>query len=87
MHHDIQIRPWDVVGVDMFQLNNQNYLCIANYHGKFLVSKKTEKLSADNLISALKVIFAEYGTPKRVMSDTGGNFISENLKASAIASI
>ena len=56
--HDIPIRPWDVIGADMFQLNNKNYLCIVDYHSKFQAVKKTEGLSADSLISAFKVVFS-----------------------------
>ena len=37
-------------------------------------------LSADSLIAAVKVIFGEYGIPQWIMSDTGGNFISEKSK-------
>ena len=40
IHHDIPIRPWYVVGADMFTLNNKNYLCIVDYHSKFLIIKK-----------------------------------------------
>ena len=47
IHHDIPIRPWDVLGVDIFQLNNKNYLCIVDYHSKFLAVKKVEELSVD----------------------------------------
>ena len=79
IHHEIPIKPWDVVGADIFQLNNKNYLCIVNYHRKFLVVK-IKGLSVDSLILALKVVFAEYGIPKRVMSDAGSNFISEKYK-------
>ena len=39
-----------------------------------------DNLSADSLISAFKVIIAEYGIPKRVMSDAGGNFMAEKFK-------
>ena len=42
IHHDIPMRPWDVIGAE--------------------------------------VIFAEYGIPQRIMSDTGSNFISEKFK-------
>ena len=38
-----------------------------------------ERLSADSLISAFKVVFSEYGIPKRIMSDVGGNFILGKL--------
>ena len=69
-----------MIGVDMFTLNDKNYLCIVDYHSKFLISKKTEDLSADCLILTCKTIFAEYGIPKRIMSDSGGNFTSEKFK-------
>ena len=64
----------------MFTLNKKNYLCIIDYHGKFPIIKKTKDLSADSLIFTYKVIFLEYGIPKRKMSDAGGNFVSEKFK-------
>ena len=80
IHHDIPLRPWDMIGADVFQLNNKNYLCIVDYHSTFLVIKRMEGLSAESLIAAVKIIFAEYSIPCRLMSDAGGNFISEKFK-------
>ena len=68
IHNDIPLRPWKVLGVDIFQLNNKNYLCIVDYHSKFLVIKRMEGLLAENLIATVKIIFAEYGIPCRLMS-------------------
>ena len=28
IHHDIPVRPWDIIGTDMSTLNNKDYLCI-----------------------------------------------------------
>ena len=42
--------------------------------------KKTDNLSADSLISTLKIVIADYGIPKRVMSDAGGNFVSKKFQ-------
>ena len=39
LHHDIPLRPWEVLGVDLFHFNNKNYLCIVDYHSKFPVIK------------------------------------------------
>ena len=75
IHHDIPVRPWDVISVDMFTLNNEHYLCIVDYHSKFPIIKKAEDLSTESLILTCKVIFAEYGIPRQIMSDTCGNFI------------
>ena len=35
---------------------------------------------AGNLILACKIIFLEYGLPRKIMSDAGSNFISENFE-------
>ena len=51
------MQPWDVIGADVFHLNNKNYLCIVDYHSKFLVIKRMEGLSAESLIAAVKIIF------------------------------
>ena len=64
----------------MFTLNNKKYLCIVEYHSKFPIVKKAEDISADSLKLACKVIFSEYGLPKKIISDAGGNFISDNFK-------
>ena len=39
IHHDILLKPWEVLGADIFLLNNKNYLCVVDYHSKFLVIK------------------------------------------------
>ena len=79
-HYKIPRKPWEVVGTDMFTLPNKKYLCIVDYHSKFPVIKKTEDLSADSLTPACKIVFSEYGLPKKIMSDTSGNFMSDKFK-------
>ena len=58
----------------------QNYLCIVDYHNNFPIIKKTEYLLADSLILACKIIFLEYGLPRKIMSYTGSNFMSETFE-------
>ena len=64
----------------MFTLNNEQYLCIVDYHSKSPVIEKTTDLTASSLILMCKIIFAEYGIPKKIMSGSGGNFISDKFK-------
>ena len=80
IHHDIPLRLWEVLGADVFQFNNKNYLCIVDYHSKFLMVKRLEGLSAESLIATIKIIFAEYGIPYKLMSDTGTNFVSDKFQ-------
>ena len=54
--HYIQMRPWDVIGTDVYQLNNKSYICIVDYHSKFPVVKRMDGLSADSLIAAVSDI-------------------------------
>ena len=77
-HHEILSKPWEVVWTDIFTLHNKNSFVLWT----ITVIKKTEDLSVDSLILACKIIFSEYNLPKKIMSDAGGNFISDNLKSS-----
>ena len=69
-----------MLGADVFQLNNKNYLCIIDCHSKFPVVKRMEGLSTENLITTAKVIFAEYGILCKFMSDSGTHFISDRFR-------
>ena len=80
IHHDIPLRPWEVLGADVFQFNNKTYLCIIDIHSKFPVVKRMEGLSTENLITTAKVTFAEYGIPCKFMSHAGTNFISDRFR-------
>ena len=80
IHHDILAIPCEVIGADMFTLNNKHYLCIIDYHSKLPVIKKTEDLSVYSLILTCKIIFAELGLPKKIVSDSGGNFVSDKFR-------
>ena len=64
----------------MFHYNNKNYLCIVDYNSKFPIIKRLEGLSAENLTNAVKIIFAEYGIPHKIMSDAGTNFVSDRFQ-------
>ena len=80
IHHDIPAKPWEIIGTDMSTLHNKNYLCIVDYPSKFPVIKKMEDLSGENLILTCKNIFAEFQLPKKIMSDSGGNSISDKFR-------
>ena len=80
IHHDIPGKPLEEIGADKFTLNNKNCLCIVDYHSEFLIVQKAEDLSTDSLILAYEVIFSEFGLPKEIMSDAGGNFFSDKFK-------
>ena len=42
IHHEIPGKPWKVDEADMFILHSKYYLCIVDYHSRFLVIKRWE---------------------------------------------
>ena len=81
IHHVIPLKPWEVLGVDIFDLNNKNCLCIIDYHSKFPVRKRMQGLSPESLITKIKVIFAKYDILHRLISDADSKFVSEKFKS------
>ena len=71
-----------VVGADLFSLYHRTCLCIVDYHSMFPLMKKKDSLSAHSLILACKVILSECGLPRKIMSNVGGEFVSENSRNS-----
>ena len=80
IHHDIPLKPWEVVGADIFHFNNINYLCVVDYNSKFPIIRKLQGLLVEHLINAVTTTFAEYGIPHKIMSDSGTNFVSERFR-------
>ena len=71
----------EVVGTDLFNCNNHEYLMIADYYSKFPIIRKMNDLTTSNmLISTMKQIFSEHGIPSRVVSDNGPQYSSEAFK-------
>ncbi|KAG1670042.1 hypothetical protein GQR58_017161 [Nymphon striatum] len=75
--HEIPLRPWSVLGMDLFELNQQKYLIVADYYSKYPIVRKLPVTAPSNtIISILKELFAEHGIPNKVVSDNGPHFAS-----------
>ena len=48
--HEVPAKLWEIVGIDIIMINNENLLCIVDYYTKFLVVKKVESMLAKDLI-------------------------------------
>ena len=68
MPHDI---PWAKVGVDLFLLNNRDYLITVDYYSNFWEVDNLSSTESISVIRKLKAHFARYGIPDVVMSDNG----------------
>ena len=77
--YEMACRPWEMVGAGIFSIKNNMLICIVDYYSKFPIVKKADGLSADDLIRGAKIVFAEFGLPKKIVSDAGTNFYQINL--------
>ena len=79
-NHELPTKWWEIVDADIFSIINETLLCIVYYYSTFLVVKRADGLSADDLVRATKDVFTEFGLPKKLVSDSGMSFISGQLK-------
>ena len=79
MPHDIPDRPWAKIGVDLFSLNNRDYLITVDYYSNFWEVDNLSSTESISVIRKLKAHFARYGIPDVVMSDNGPQFSSERF--------
>ena len=75
--------PWQVVGADLFELNNVKYLLVVDYFSRFPEIIKLSSTTAPSVVSALKSTFARFGIPQSLRSDNGPQFNSNEMASFA----
>lgn len=78
----IPTRAWQFVASDLFSLQNEEFLLIADYYSKFFIVKAIPRgrSSSQTIINLLKDVFAEYGIPEKLMTDNGSQYASQSFK-------
>ena len=65
-------RPWDKVAVDLYSLNDREYLIVADYFSSFTeVYDLGKDATAPALVKELTQLFSRFGQPVEVVSDGG----------------
>ena len=84
--HDVPLRPWEKIGVDIFELNGKEYLTTVDYYSNFWeIDKLPTDAKATTVIAKLKDHFARYGIPDQVVTDNGPQFKSQEFANFAAA--
>ena len=73
--------PWQLVGSDLFTLNNEDYLVIVDYYSKFfqLAILKTPEAKLSSSLH-IKSAFDRHGIRYEVRSDNGPQYTSRDFK-------
>ena len=58
--------PWQLVGTDLFELNQKHYLLVVDYYSRYpeVLQLSSTTSSSASVITALKTIFARHGIPE-----------------------
>ena len=75
--HPIPERAWQVLGTDLFNWNNKDFLIIVDYYSKFSYIRKLSTTTSAMVAEQTKQILSESGIPQRVISDNGPQFTGE----------
>ena len=72
--------PWQKIGTDLFEFQEEHYLLSVCYRSKFLEVTKMESLRSSVVIEELKRQFGVHGIPAEVVSDNGPQFSSSEFQ-------
>ena len=68
-------RPWQMIGTNLFELDNLNYLIVVDYFSHYIEVAAMQKTTKSHEVnSALKAIFARHGIPEELRSDNGPQY-------------
>ena len=78
--HPVPSRPWQVLAVDLFELQGQDYLVTTDYQSNFFEADKLGSKTSKEVIEKLKPHMARHGIPDKIVSDNGPQFSSQEFK-------
>ena len=72
-------RPWESVGVDLFELHGKVYIGIVDYYSTWVEYRKLTSLTSEHTIEVLKEMFPTHGIPDLILTDNGPQFSAESF--------
>ena len=80
MSHDIPQRPWEKVAVDLFTLNQKDYLVTVDYCSGYWELDRLRNTDSGTVVRKLKAHFARHGSPCQLVSDNGPQFVAAEFQ-------
>ena len=78
MTHEILDRAWSKLSLDLFSLQDKNYLVTVDYYSDYWVDALHSSSTAA-VIKKLKPHFGRWGIPNEVVTDNGPQFVSDEF--------
>ncbi|KAK3103001.1 hypothetical protein FSP39_015684 [Pinctada imbricata] len=77
--HPVPDRPWQKLGLDLFELNKKTYLVVVDYFSKFFEINELQTTTSRAIINKLRPMFARHGIPDELITDNAPNLVSEEF--------
>ena len=71
--------PWQKVAVDLSESDGKHYLSMIDHYSRYIELIELRSETADNIINAMKSIFARHGIAVAVCSDNGPCFAAHSF--------
>ena len=78
--HPVPSRPWQVLAVDLLELQGQEYGVTTEYYSNVFEVHKLVSNTSKEVIDKLKPHMAIHGIPDKIVSDNGPQFSSQEFK-------
>ena len=78
------LRPCQKISADLFQIKQQHYLVVMDYHSRYLEIAHLPNISSATVIGKMKNMFARWGVPEEIVSDNDTQFTSADFQAFAM---
>ena len=78
--HELPGRPWQKRAADLFEIDEQQFLLIADYYSKMPFVKSMTKITSSACIDCMKSVFAVHGIPNGLITDNGRQFVSDKFQ-------
>ena len=80
MCHEVPQRPWEKVAVDLFTLNQKDYLVTLDYYSGYWELDRLHGADAGVVVKKLKAHFDRHGSPCLLISDNGPQLIATEFQ-------
>ena len=77
---NIPIYPFQIVASDLFNWNNQDFVIVVDYYGKYWEIERLYNTKSITIVKKMKKMFSRLGIPETLRSDNGPQYTAQVLK-------
>ena len=69
IQHEVPERPWQKVGIDLFEYKSHDYVLVVDYYSKFIEIRMLQRKTAKSVVFSIMSIFSVHGLPEEIVAD------------------